>query len=72
MTAEPPSRSVVAPPVPASRQIIRAVIVAIIVIGLIALTAITIKHMLGSLIHPSAGAHIIEEVRTWQSPWPTV
>ena len=66
------SRSVVAPPVPASRQIIRAVIVAIIVIGLIALTAITIKHMLGSLIHPSAGAHIIEEVRTWQSPWPTV
>ena len=66
------SRSVVAPPVPASRQIIRAVIVAIIVIGLIALTAITIKHMLGSLIHPSAGAHFIEEVRTWQSPWPTV
>lgn len=66
------SRSAVAPPVPASRQIIRAVIVAIIVIGLIALTAITIKHMLGSLIHPSAGAHIIEEVRTWQSPWPTV
>ena len=66
------SRSVVAPPIPASRQIIRAVIVAIIVIGLIALTAITIKHMLGSLIHPSAGAHIIEEVRTWQSPWPTV
>lgn len=66
------SRSVVAPPVPVSRQIIRAVIVAIIVIGLIALTAITIKHMLGSLIHPSAGAHIIEEVRTWQSPWPTV
>ena len=66
------SRSVVAPPVPASRQIIRAVIVAVITIGLIALTAITIKHMLGSLIHPSAGAHIIEEVRTWQSPWPTV
>lgn len=66
------SRSAVAPPVPASKQIIRAVIVAIIVIGLIALTAITIKHMLGSLIHPSAGAHIIEEVRTWQSPWPTV
>ena len=66
------SRSVVAPPVPASRQIIRAVIVAIIVIGLIALAAITIKHMLGSLIQPSAGAHIIEEVRTWQSPWPTV
>ena len=66
------SRSVVAPPVPVSRQIIRAVIVAIIVIGLIALTAITIKHMLGSLIHPSAGAHFIEEVRTWQSPWPTV
>ena len=66
------SRSVVAPPVPASRQIIRAVIVAIIVIALIALAAITIKHMLGSLIQPSAGAHIIEEVRTWQSPWPTV
>ena len=66
------SRSVVAPPVPASRQIIRAVIVAIVVITLIALAAITIKHMLGSLIHPSAGAHIIEEVRTWQSPWPTV
>ena len=66
------SRSAVAPPVPASKQIIRAVIVAVIVIGLIALTAITIKHMLGSLIHPSAGAHIIEEVRTWQSPWPTV
>ena len=66
------SRSVVAPPVPASRQIIRAVIVAIIVIALIALAAITIKHMLGSLIHPSAGAHFIEEVRTWQSPWPTV
>ena len=66
------SRSAVAPPVPASRQIIRAVIVAVITIGLIALTAITIKHMLGSLIHPSAGAHIIEEVRTWQSPWPTV
>ena len=66
------SRSVVAPPVPASRQIIRAVIVAIIVIGLIVLAAITIKNMLGSLIQPSAGAHIIEEVRTWQSPWPTV
>ena len=66
------SRSVVAPPVPASRQIIRAVIVAIIVIALIALAAITIKNMLGSLIQPSAGAHIIEEVRTWQSPWPTV
>lgn len=66
------SRSVVAPPVPASRQIIRAVIVAIVVIALIALAAITIKHMLGSLIQPSAGAHIIEEVRTWQSPWPTV
>ena len=66
------SRSVVAPPVPASRQIIRAVIVTIIVIALIALAAITIKHMLGSLIQPSAGAHIIEEVRTWQSPWPTV
>ena len=66
------SRSVVAPPVPASRQIIRAVIVAIIVIALIALAAITIKHMLGSLIQPSVGAHIIEEVRTWQSPWPTV
>ncbi len=66
------SRSVVAPPVPASRQIIRAVIVVIIVIALIALAAITIKNMLGSLIHPSAGAHIIEEVRTWQSPWPTV
>ena len=66
------SRSVVAPPVPASRQIIRAVIVAIIVIALIVLAAITIKHMLGSLIQPSAGAHIIEEVRTWQSPWPTV
>ena len=66
------SRSVVAPPVPPSRQIIRAVIVAIIVIALIALAAITIKHMLGSLIQPSAGAHIIEEVRTWQSPWPTV
>lgn len=66
------SRSVVAPPIPASRQIIRAVIVAIIVIALIALAAITIKHMLGSLIQPSAGAHIIEEVRTWQSPWPTV
>lgn len=66
------SRSVVAPPVPASRHIIRAVIVAIVVIALIALAAITIKHMLGSLIHPSAGAHIIEEVRTWQSLWPTV
>ena len=66
------SRSVVAPPVPASRQIIRAVIVAIIVIALIALAAITIKHMLGSLMQPGAGAHIIEEVRTWQSPWPTV
>lgn len=66
------SRSVVAPPVPASRQIIRAVIVAIIVITLIALAAITIKNILGSLIQPSAGAHIIEEVRTWQSPWPTV
>ena len=66
------SRSVVAPPVPASRQIIRAAVIAIIVIALIALTAITIKHMLGSLIQPSAGAHIIEEVRTWQSPWPTV
>ena len=66
------SRSVVAPPVPASRQIIRAVIVAIIVIALIVLAAITIKNMLGSLIQPSAGAHIIEEVRTWQSPWPTV
>ena len=66
------SRSVVAPPVPASRQIIRAVIVAIIVIALIVLAAITIKHMLGSLIQPSAGAHIIKEVRTWQSPWPTV
>lgn len=66
------SRSVVAPPVPASRQIIRAVFVAIIVIALIALAAITIKHMLGSLMQPSAGAHIIEEVRTWQSPWPTV
>ena len=66
------SRSVVAPPVPASRQIIRAVIVAIIVIALIALAAITIKNILGSLIQPSAGAHIIEEVRTWQSPWPTV
>ena len=66
------SRSVVAPPIPASRQIIRAAIIAIIVIALIALTAITIKHMLGSLIQPSAGAHIIEEVRTWQSPWPTV
>ena len=66
------SRSVVAPPVPASRQIIRAIIVAIIVIALIALAAITIKNILGSLIQPSAGAHIIEEVRTWQSPWPTV
>ena len=66
------SRSVVAPPVPASRQIIRAVIVAIIVIALIVLAAITIKNMLGSLIQPSAGAHIIKEVRTWQSPWPTV
>ena len=66
------SRSVVAPPVPASRQTIRAVIVAIIVIALIALAAITIKNILGSLIQPSAGAHIIEEVRTWQSPWPTV
>ena len=66
------SRSVVAPPVPASRQIICAVIVVIIVIALIALAAITIKNMLGSLIQPSAGAHIIEEVRTWQSPWPTV
>ena len=66
------SRSVVAPPVPASKQIIRAAVIAIIVIALIALTAITIKHMLGSLIQPSAGAHIIEEVRTWQSPWPTV
>ena len=66
------SRSVVAPPVPASRQIIRAVIVAIIVIALIALAAITIKNILGSLIQPSAGAYIIEEVRTWQSPWPTV
>ena len=66
------SRSVVAPPIPASRQIIRAAVIAIIVIALIALTAITIKHILGSLIQPSAGAHIIEEVRTWQSPWPTV
>lgn len=66
------SRSVVAPPIPASRQIIRAAVIAIIVIALIALTAITIKHMLGSLIQPSAGAHIIKEVRTWQSPWPTV
>lgn len=66
------SRSVVAPPVPVSRQIIRAVVVAVIVIALIALLAITIRHMLGSLMHPSAGALIIEEVRTWQSPWPTV
>ena len=66
------SRSVVAPPVPASRQIIRAVFVAIIVIALIALAASTIKHMRGSRMQPSAGAHIIEEVRTWQSPWPTV
>ncbi|QQC44781.1 protein kinase [Schaalia meyeri] len=66
------SRSAVAPPVPVSRHIIRAVVAAIIVIALIALLAITIRHMLGSLIHPSAGAHIIEEVRTWQSPWPTV
>ena len=66
------SRSVVAPPTPLSRQIIRAAVVAIIVIALIALSAITIKYMLGSLIQPSAGAHITEEVRTWQSPWPTV
>ncbi|WP_455150415.1 protein kinase domain-containing protein [Schaalia odontolytica] len=66
------SRSVVAPPIPPSRQIIRAAVVAIIVIALIALSAITIKYMLGSLIQPSAGAHITEEVRTWQSPWPTV
>ena len=66
------SRSVVAPPTPPSRQIIRAAVVAIIVIALIALSAITIKYMLGSLIQPSAGAHITEEVRTWQSPWPTV
>ena len=66
------SRSVVAPPVPASKRIIRAAIIALIAIALIVLAAVTIKYMLSSLIQTNAGANIIEEVRTWQSPWPTV
>ena len=66
------SRSVVAPPVPASKKIIRAAIIALIAIALIVLAAVTIKYMLSSLIQSNAGANIIEEVRTWQSPWPTV
>ena len=66
------SRSVVAPPVPASKKIIRAAIIVLVMIALIALAAVTIKYMLSSLIQPSAGANITEEVRTWHSPWPTV
>ena len=66
------SRSVVAPPVPASKKIIRLVVIALIVGALILLAAFTIKSMLSSLIQPNAGATITEEVRTWHSPWPTV
>jgi len=66
------SRSVVAPPVPTVKKVIRWVVVTLIVIALIALAAVTIRHMLSSLIQSNAGATITEEVRTWHSPWPTV
>ena len=66
------SRSIVAPPVPTVKKVIRWVVVTLIVIALIALAAVTIRHMLSSLIQSNAGATITEEVRTWQSPWPTV
>ena len=66
------SRSVVAPPVPASKKLIRIAVIALIVIALTVLAAFTIKSMLRSLIPSNAGATITEEVRTWHSPWPTV
>ena len=66
------SRSVVAPPVPTSKKLIRIAVIALIVIALTVLAAFTIKSMLSSLIPSNAGATITEEVRTWHSPWPTV
>ena len=66
------SRSVVAPPVPTSKKLIRIAVIVLIVIALTVLAAFTIKSMLSSLIPSNAGATITEEVRTWHSPWPTV
>ena len=66
------NRSVVSPPVPPGKRILRAVIVALVVLALIVLAAVTIKHMIGSLLSAHAGTTPTEEVRTWQSPWPAV
>ncbi len=67
------NRSVVAPPVPFKEQVGRWVVIALIVVTLILIAVATIHNRFGSLTSIlGSGAHVIEEVRTWSTPWPTV
>lgn len=67
------NRSVVAPPVPLKDRIGRWVVIVLIVVTLVLIAVATIHNRFGSLDSLlGSGTHVIEEVRTWSTPWPTV
>lgn len=67
------NRSAVAPPVALKDRIGRWVVIALIVVTLVLIALATIHNRFGSLTSIlGSGAHVIEEVRTWSTPWPTV
>lgn len=63
------NRSVVAPPVPLGRRILRGVLIALIICVMIAVAAYFVHNKLGSLTSViGQGSHVHEEVRTWLTP----
>ncbi|MDO4259297.1 MAG: protein kinase [Actinomycetaceae bacterium] len=67
------NRSTVAPPEPLSKRLGKWVIIILVAITLVLIAVATIQNRIGPLFSTQgAGVHTTEEVRTWQSPWPTV
>lgn len=67
------NRSVVAPPVPLKDRIGMWVVIVLIVVTVVLIAVATVHNRFGSLTSVlGSGVHMIEEVRTWSTPWPTV
>lgn len=64
------NRSRVAPPVPTGRKILRAALIVLIILAILAVGGYAIQHMFGSLTSIlGEGRPVLEEVPAWPSPW---
>lgn len=64
------NRSRVAPPLPTGKKVLRAVLVALVILAILAVGGYAIQHIFGSLTSVfSEGPTVLKEVPSWPSPW---